>query len=139
MKKTRTTVMISFLALATSVVLAQSPQKTEDAKKAANDWLALVDTSKYADSWQSAAPLFKSHVSQNQWESMIRAAREPLGEVLSRDLKSAEYTTSLPGAPDGEYVVIQYNTVFEHKKAALETVIPMLDEGAWKVSGYFIK
>jgi hypothetical protein len=131
--------MILFLALAASIASAQSPQKTEDARNAANDWLALVDSGKYADSWQQAASLFQSHVSQDQWESTIRAAREPLGKVVSRDLKSAAYTTSLPGAPDGEYVVIQYNTVFEHKKAAVETIIPMLDKNAWKVSGYFIK
>src|SRR5689334_14312510 len=55
MRKSRTTVMILFFALAVSLASAQSPPKTEDAKKAANDWLALVDTSKYADSWQSAA------------------------------------------------------------------------------------
>jgi hypothetical protein len=37
-----------------------------------------------------------------------------------------------------EYVVIQYETQFEHHTAT-ETVTPMLDkDGAWKVSGYFI-
>lgn len=48
--------------------------------------------------------------------------------------------TSLPGAPDGKYVVIQYDTSFENKKAAVETVTPMLDkDGKWRVSGYYIK
>ncbi len=48
--------------------------------------------------------------------------------------------TSLPGAPDGEYVVIQYNTEFENKKVAIETITPMLDDdGKWRVSGYYIK
>jgi hypothetical protein len=47
---------------------------------------------------------------------------------------------SLPGAPDGEYVVIQFATSFENKKSAIETVTPMLDsDGEWRVSGYFIK
>jgi hypothetical protein len=46
---------------------------------------------------------------------------------------------TLPGAPDGEYVVIQYATRFEHKPSIIETVTPMLDkDGSWKVSGYFI-
>ncbi len=48
--------------------------------------------------------------------------------------------TSLPGAPDGEYVVISYETSFTNKKSAIETVTPMLDkDGKWRVSGYFIK
>jgi hypothetical protein len=60
--------------------------------------------------------------------------------MLSRKLKSAKYTTTLPGAPDGEYVVIQFDSSFEHKQSAVETITPMLDkDGKWRVSGYFIK
>ena len=58
-----------------------------------------------------------------------------LGKVLSRKLVSKTYTESLPGAPDGKYVVVQYRTSFEHKESAVETVTPMLDEdGRWRVS-----
>jgi hypothetical protein len=47
---------------------------------------------------------------------------------------------SLPGAPDGEYVVIQYRTSFENKNDAIETVTPMKDtDGTWRVSGYYVK
>ena len=48
--------------------------------------------------------------------------------------------SSIPGAPDGEYVVIQFKTSFENKKSGIETVTPMLDkDGKWRVSGYYIK
>jgi hypothetical protein len=66
--------------------------------------------------------------------------RQPLGKVKSRQLMSRKYTKTLPGAPDGEYVVIQYKSSFENKKVAIETVTPMLDkDGNWRVSGYYIK
>jgi hypothetical protein len=53
---------------------------------------------------------------------------------------TARFVTSLPGAPDGRYVVIQYKTSFENKSSATETVTPMLDrDQKWRVSGYFIK
>ncbi len=53
---------------------------------------------------------------------------------------SKNYQTSLPGAPDGKYVVIQFKTSFENKKSATETITPMMDnDGKWRVSGYFIK
>ena len=68
----------------------------------------------------------------------MASVRDPLGGVQSRNLKSGAYTTSLPGAPDGEYVVLQFETVFEHKASAIETVTPMLDDGEWRVSGYFV-
>lgn len=99
-----------------------------------------MDSGKYAESWQEAAPVFKAAVTKEQWQGVLRGSRDPLGKMLSRKLKSATYTTTLPGAPDGEYVVIQYESGFEHKQSAVETVTPMLDkDGKWKVSGYYIK
>ena len=66
--------------------------------------------------------------------------RKPLGKVISREVKSKSYHTSLPGIPDGEYVVIQFETSFENKKSAIETLTPMMDKDVkWRVSGYFIK
>jgi predicted SnoaL-like aldol condensation-catalyzing enzyme len=66
--------------------------------------------------------------------------RAPLGKVVSRKAYSKKYSESLPGAPDGKYVVIQYESSFEKKKAAVETVTAALDEdGRWRVSGYFMK
>jgi hypothetical protein len=49
------------------------------------------------------------------------------------------YRTSLPGAPDGEYVVMQFNTSYTQKKSAVETVTMVLDkDGKWHVAGFFI-
>jgi hypothetical protein len=59
---------------------------------------------------------------------------------MKRTVKSKQYATSLPGAPDGEYVVVQYETSFHNKKSSIETITPMLDrDGKWRVSGYYIK
>jgi hypothetical protein len=121
--------------------VVQAQQKSEQlAQQSAESWLALVDSGKYVESWEQAAQLFKAAVTREQWQSALRASREPLGKVLSRNLKSAVFTKTLPGAPDGEYVVIQYDSSFEHKPAAAETITPMLEkDGKWKVSGYYIK
>ena len=70
----------------------------------------------------------------------MEGIRRPLGAVLTRKLKSKTYATELPGAPDGQYVVIQFDTAFQNKRVAVETVPPMLaDDGSWLVAGYFIK
>ncbi len=112
----------------------------QQAVHAAEAWLALVDGGAYAESWDTAAAYFKGAVRRDQWEATIRGAREPLGKVLSRRLSSKQYFTSLPGAPDGHYVVIQYQTSFEGKSSAVETVTPMRDnDGKWRVSGYYIR
>ncbi len=132
-------ILFLFASFGGAFVYAQ--QKPEQlAQQSSVAWLALVDSGKYADSWQESSSLFKAHVSQEQWKNMVGATRDPLGKVTSRKLKSATYTKTLPGAPDGDYVVIQYETSFEHKQSAMETVTPMLDkDGKWRVSGYFIK
>ena len=107
---------------------------------ASGAWLSLVDEGNYAESWNQVAGLFKNAVTKEQWQSTVKAVRTPLGKVVVRKLKSKKYTETMPGAPDGEYVVIQYETTFENKKSAVETVTPMLDkDGKWRVSGYYIK
>ena len=117
-----------------------NPNAEKSGIESAQAWLELVDGEKYVESWEDAAEYFKSAVTKENWEKTIQAVRKPLGKVVSRELKSQKYVTSLPGAPDGEYVVIQYNTTFENKKAAIETITPMLDkDDKWKVSGYYIK
>jgi hypothetical protein len=66
--------------------------------------------------------------------------RAPLGAPKTRSVQSAAFTRSLPGAPDGEYVVIRYLTEFANKPGTVETVTPMHDsDGRWKVGGYYIK
>jgi hypothetical protein len=108
--------------------------------EASNSWLKLIDNSQYAKGWETAAELFKNAVSKEHWKQSLNAIRKPLGKVITRNVKSKQYTTSLPGAPDAEYVVIQYETSFENKKSSIETVTPMLDkDGKWRVSGYYIK
>jgi hypothetical protein len=126
--------------LAGSIALAFADERTDQAVTAANAWLGLVDAKQYKESWIEAAPFFKDRISENDWVKMISLARGPFGDVKSRELKDAKYATSLPGAPDGAYVVIQFKTSFANKADAIETITPMKDEkGAWRVSGYFIK
>jgi hypothetical protein len=139
---------LATLVLSTSLLLVlwpqaamiQAQQKPEDlAQKSAEAWLALTDSAKYAESWDEASSVFKNALTKEQWIGALKAVRSPLGAVQSRRLKEATYTKSLPGAPDGEYVVLKFDTNFENKKSSIETVTPMLDkDGKWRVSGYFI-
>ena len=132
-----TFIVVSCLSV-TILSAKQSPE--EAAQQAAESWLRLVDSGKYAESWSEAAQFFKEKVTKPEWQNALQSARTPLGGVDSRKLRGATYTKTLPKAPDGEYVVIQYDTSFLKKKAAIETITPMKDkDGQWRVSGYFIK
>ena len=131
---------IALVVLIAGVAVAADTAKEKAAVTAAEKWVSLVDAGEYTASWKEAAEYFKAAVSSEQWSQTIHAVREPLGKVVSRKVKTRTYRTSLPGAPDGEYVVIQFDTSFGNKKSALETVTSMRDrDGRWRVSGYFIK
>jgi hypothetical protein len=133
-------VMGLLLAVLTLTARAENAEPEQAAITAAESWLNAVDHGQYAESWQTAAAYFRQAVTPDQWVHSLRAVREPLGARVSRQVQSATYQTALPGAPDGEYVVIQFATVFTHKSQAIETVTPMRDaDGAWRVSGYYMR
>jgi len=117
---------------------ADTPEQA--ATKSAEAFLVLVDEGQYDKSWDAAAKLFQGAVTREKWKEALTSTRTPLGKLVSRSLKVAKYSTTLPGAPDGQYVVVQFATSFENKKEAIETVTPMLEkDGSWRVSGYFIR
>ena len=129
--------MIILLALA--VAAGAEPASRQPDLNAANNWVALIDNRRWADSWTAAGTLFKSRMPQLNWASTIASIREPLGAVSSRAFKNVTESTSLPGAPDGEYEVMQFQTRFANKAAATETVVLSHEADGWKVDGYFIK
>ena len=129
-----------------AVLITASPQGSSAdtpeaaAESAALTWLGLVDAGDYAQSWVTGAEYFRNSILQSQWVTSVSHVRGSLGGLKSRRLVSAKFARSLPGAPDGEYVVIQFTTSFDGKAVATETVTPMKDpDGHWRVSGYYIR
>lgn len=144
MKRLRSLGLLLLLATvaATSASAAEHEEEGPEAAAlaAARAWLEGIDAGEYGESWDEACEYFRGAVTRETWESTLDGVREPLGETTSREVRSKQHTTSLPGAPDGEYVVLQFDAVFEHKAAAIETVTMMREEdGAWRTAGYFIK
>ena len=122
------------------VALSQAENAHQDsAERAAREWLTLVDSAQYDASYKEAASVFRSKVSESQWTAAVSGVRASLGQVVSRTLTSASKAEKLPGAPEGDYVILQFQTHFENRLVSTETVTPMLDDGIWRVSGYFVK
>ena len=110
------------------------------AAAAAPAWLSEIDGGSYGNSWKDASAYFRGAVSEKGWQDALAGARKPLGKLLSRKLSKAQSATSLPGAPDGNYVVMQFDSSFANKKNAVETVTFMQEkDGKWRAAGYYIK
>jgi hypothetical protein len=127
------------LAFLFPVVAWAANVDTQKATDAAKSWLALVDANDYAQSWNTASTFLQSHVTEAQWETAGKAARDPMGAVVARNLARADFTTTLPGAPDGQYVVVSFNTKFANKAAATETITMVKGGDSWKAAGYYVK
>lgn len=115
-------------------------EKLEVALEAAKSWLELIDEDSFEESWDEAAELFRSAVTKEAWVETITRTLAGFGHAMSRNKASAGYATELPGAPDGEYAIIEFATRMEKKQNAVERVVVMADpDGSWRVSGYFIR
>lgn len=134
--------MMLSVALAPSALSAQSVDDANEqaAVASAEAWLRYADTGMYQEGWSAAASLFRDAVTAEQWEAAARQVLAQTGTIVSRALREATYSTSLPQAPAGEYVVIEYRSAFQLAPAAVETVV-MRKEGdaEWKAIGYTVR
>jgi hypothetical protein len=132
---------VAILAIAISPLAGVAADSVESQAQAADlRWLAMVDQGKYAQSWEAASDYFQSAMTETDWQRALDHVRTPLGKIVRRKVSTSNYTTSLPGAPDGQYVVTSFSTQFEHKSSAQEKVVAKRgQDGSWRVTGYFIK
>lgn len=131
---------IALVLLLTPALLLFADNKPEKAaQKSAEQWLALVDAGNYDESWNQAAEIFKSKVTQDSWKQQVSAVRGQTGKLKSRKLKDAKATESLPGAPAGNYVILQYDSSFNAGQAVETVVLMEQKDNSWKVAGYFVK
>lgn len=118
---------------------ATATASQSDAAISALKWVALVDLQKWEQSWSSAGTIFKSQVTAATWAASVQPVRKPLGAVTTRTFQSATKHSSLPGAPSGEYEMVEFKTSFANKKNAVETVVLVRESSGWKVIGYFVR
>lgn len=117
---------------------ADGSEAAARAQLSAGRCLALIDGARYGPSWDEASSFLRSVVPKAKWQEAMTSVRAPFGGVRSRSVKSATFTRTLAGMPDGEYVVIDFETRFE-ARTATETVAPVLEEdGVWRVAAYVI-
>lgn len=132
--------LLGLTMLAGSALAGPIANQEKPVVAAATAWLAGIDAGQYGQSWQEASSYFRGSITDRKWSDILHAVRMPLGAVVSRNVTGAEPHTSLPGAPDGQYLVMTFATSFAAKQAAVETVTFVRDQdGVWRAVGYFIK
>jgi len=141
----RNTAAVLCAVLAVAAAGCQPPAPTNPeaerlAVEAAETWLKIIDAGDFAGAWDATAPYLRTMAPKDRWVESVESVRGVLGQTVSREPSSKQYVTGLPTAPDGEYVIVYYKSVLEHKQAATEAVVVMkTEDGTWRVSGYNIQ
>jgi CubicO group peptidase (beta-lactamase class C family) len=106
--------------------------------KTVEAWLALLDQGDYAKSWETAGNGFHKAVTKDGWVTTVTGVRKPLGDLISRKVKSTQETEKLPDLPPGSYFIAVFDTSFAGLESAAETVIFARERKGWKAAGYLI-
>jgi Protein of unknown function (DUF4019) len=101
-------------------------------------WLGALDLGRYDLAWNELATVMQTGSSQEQWTNDMRAPWEKLGRVAGRELQRSEFSTTVRGAPTGQYVTATYLSHFSDAAPILETVLLSFEDGRWCVAGYSV-
>ncbi len=121
----------------------EQPSSRDDREviEASETWLALIDTGKLGAAWDVSAPTLRKVVTRADWIKGIGAARKPYGKRVSRERERFARAHSIPGAPEGDYAIIEFTTRFGEGKVATEQLTWWLDPdtAVWRVAGYHVR
>jgi hypothetical protein len=109
------------------------------AQRQALGFLGYLDQGRYADSYAYTGMLIRTQLDRDAFSTQIEKARVGTGAFQSRELMDSSYTTNLPGAPEGQYLVLHYHVSFANRQDAVETLTLAFAKGYWRISGYYIK
>lgn len=108
------------------------------ARQAAEAWIQLLDQGKFDQAYQQLGPEAKK-ISQEQWREQLAATRRKYGKLDSRIFQDTDYTTTLRGAPAGQYVILDYLCTFVSHRSSPETVVMAKTGTGWKVDGFSVE
>ena len=109
------------------------------AQRQALGFLSYLDQGRFADSYAYTGMLIRAQLDRDAFTAQIQKTRVGTGALQSRELIDSAYTTTVSGAPEGQYVVLHYHASFANRQDAVETLYLTLAKGYWRVVGYNIK
>ena len=113
---------------------------TGAALTSSTEWLNLIDGGRYGAAYDEAAASFRKGIEKLKWEVAAQNARAASGPLINRRMRTATFTRSIPGAPDGEYVIMQFDTRFDRQPLVTEMLTSEREkDGQWRVAGYWIR
>ena len=113
---------------------ATADAEAASAARAAEDFLKLIDESRWAESYAATGTQFRAVNTLAVWTEVSERVRRPLGTVLTRNLVTNEY---VPAPPKG-YQLVKYASSYANGINQVESVSLEWEDGTWKVVGIVI-
>jgi hypothetical protein len=108
-----------------------------EASQVAKEYVDDLDKGRFAESWTKGDPIFQRTITQQEWVTALNLARKRLGKANSRTLKDQKPALDPHGLPAGPYMVIEYNTSFDHAATSGELLTLRLGpDGKWRILTY---
>lgn len=117
-----------------AVQTAAAESEAAGAARAAEDFLVLIDESKWAESYAATGAEFRRLNTLKAWTDVSARLRPPLGKVLTRNLVTNEY---VPAPPQG-YQLVKFASSYADGTNQIESVSLEWEDGAWRVVGIVI-
>ncbi len=117
---------------------AGSPLQQAEAEAAAREYLSMIDSAAYDETWERSGSALRDTSSRFVWTNMLKATSRSLGIDADRQVDGFGFTTQPDaGVPVGEYVLVQFKSQ-SGNATATEKIVMQREQGAWKIVGYFI-
>ena len=124
---------LSVLAPTTGAEAAAEPTEAA-AARAAEDFLKLIDESRWAESYAATGAQFRALNTEQRWAEVSEQVRPPLGKLLTRNLVTNEY---VPAPPEG-YQLVKFASTYANGTNQVESLSLAWEDGAWRVVGIVI-
>ncbi len=138
MRYWRNAILITFCwTLALSSVNAGS--YPERAVEAAYAFVEVVDQGDTLAAYWSGAALLQLANDEQQWVRQTERVRRLMGETLLRTLKTTRSVSNFSGLPDGDYLLISFETQTTNKQRMVEVLLVQNSTGIPKICAYLIR
>jgi hypothetical protein len=114
-----------------------SQEEQAEARASAEQVLSQLDRGDWRSAWESSSESLKTSANLSQFVAGVQSTRVAFGTPVSRAAKGFNFTTSIEGAPTGEYAIVFFNTGFSGAGQVEEQVVLAQEGGRWRLAGYW--
>ena len=108
--------------------------------KTAKSWIVKLDKGYFQQCYDETSQTLKNNLDRKQWFDNMTAYRKPLGESGKRKEINMFYEAQLQTGERGDFVTVQYGSVFQQKLAVVENITFVKEEDdSWRILVYWLK